>query len=220
MDIPAVLFRWPDEQRDNIRQTSVYGLFSQVYPILLATIVSIASVGRTKLSLFEAHFAVAVSASPISAYVVYQAFYDACQHPRLFLHLSKDTAVGFARWLALILPFIWLAVNTIVSFSPTAFKNSHLCNGMTVPRWFEFQIVSNFVGVLDVMGRRDLWNDLRSRGGLGAVSVSALWASGVYFVRHLNDILNLFNARRLRDRNRRFYTRWPRSVHKAVGALW
>jgi hypothetical protein len=197
----------------------VYGLFSQVYPILLATL---ASVHRTKLSLFDAHFAVAVSASPISVYLAYKALYDAYRHPDHFRHLMKDTAKTVAHWLALILPFLWLIVNVIVSFSPTAFTNSHLCQGMTVQRWFEFQIASNFVGVLDVMGMRDLWNDLSDRGGLGALSIAVLWAVGVYFARHHGDIWNLFHERRLEDRDcdRSFYIRWPRNVQKTVKASW
>ena len=58
---PAILVSWPENVGDTM--TSVYGLFSQVFTILLATT---ASIGREKLTLFEAHFAIAVTASPIS----------------------------------------------------------------------------------------------------------------------------------------------------------
>jgi hypothetical protein len=217
MDTPAMLFMWsatPDDP--DIFRASVYGLYSQVYPILMATI---ASIHRRNLSLYEAHFAIAVSASPITVYLAYRACYDVFRQPSLFRPALKDTRNPVARWLALILPFFWLIVNAIVSFSPTAFKNSDLCKGMTVQRWLEFQIVSNFVGVLDVMGRRDLWSDLRGRGGLGAISVGALWAWGVYFIRHLPDIWKLFVIDE--DNNgRKFYVRWASNVHKAVRASW
>ena len=88
--------------------------------------------------------------------------------------------------------------------------------------WFEFQITSNFVGVLDVMGERDLWDDLRGRGGLGTLSVSILWAAGVYLVRHRGDIWNLFHRKLSEDRNRNraFYIRWPRHLQRMVKASW
>lgn len=186
-----VLFRWSKSSDDY--QISVYGLFSQVYPVLLATV---ASIGRSKLSIFEAHFAVAVSASPVTVYLAYMAFPELDGKRSLFRDLTKDTKNGVARWLAMILPILWLSLNLVISFHPTAFRNSYLCKGMSFGRWFEFQLVSNFIGVLDVMGRRDLWNDLQGRGGLGAVSVGALWVSGVYLVRHREDIWEVFKERR------------------------
>lgn len=208
---------WSTEP-DNTR-TSVYGLFSQVYPILLATIASIYRTS-TKLTLFEAHFSVAVSASPISVYLACNALYDLYRHRGRFRHLMTHTANTAAHWLALLLPFLWLTVNIIVSFSETAFQNSRLCKGMTVGRWLEFQIVSNFVGVLDVMGGRDLWDDLHDRGGLGAVSVCALWAWGVYLVRHHTEIWYLYHERRQDDHGCAFYARWPRNIQKFVKASW
>jgi hypothetical protein len=212
-----MLFLWSAEPDDpDTSRAAVYGLYSQVYPILLATI---ASFHRRNLSLYEAHFAIAVSASPITVYLAYKAFYDLFRQPNRFRPALTDTRNPVARWLALVLPFIWFIVNAIVSFSPTALKNSHLCKGMTIQRWLEFQIVSNFVGVLDVMGRRDLWHDLRGRGGLGALSVGILWAWGVYLARHLPDICKLFVSD---DHNseRKFYVRWASNAHKAVRASW
>lgn len=211
----AILKRWSKPEDD--LQNSEYGLYSQVYPILLATI---ASVNRQKLSLFEAHFAVAVSASPVSVYLACMALYELYQDRRRFFDVTKHTGHVCALWLGAILPLVWLALNVIVSFSPTAFTNSDLCQGMTIEKWLEFQIVSNFVGVLDVMGRRDLWNDLSSRGGLGAISVGTLWVWGVYFVRHRQRIWVKFKKAQELHKHYWFFFRWPLHVLKFGKVSW
>jgi hypothetical protein len=196
---------------------SVYGLFSQVYPILLATV---ASIGGSMLSLFEAHFAVAVSASPISVYLAWKAVHDTCRTPDLLFHPVRYTRNTVALYLGLLLPLLWLTLNLMVSFHSMAFTNSYLCQGMTVGRWFEFQIVSNFVGVLDVMGRRDLWSDLRGRGGLGAVSVGALWVWGVYFVHHRSDIWETAMDVRNNYTHLPFLHRWLLRIWRMAKAPW
>lgn len=196
---------------------SVYGLFSQVYPILLATT---ASIGRNNLTLFESHFAVAVSASPVSVYLAWMAFHDAFHTPAMLRHVMKNTKNAVALWLGLLLPCLWLTLNLVVSFRSNAFTNSYLCKGMNIPRWFEFQLVSNFVGVLDVMGRRDLWSDLHGRGGLGAVSVVALWVWGIYFVHHRDDIVEaLRKASKMYDGLPR-WRRWPLRLWEIIKAPW
>jgi hypothetical protein len=211
----AILILWPDNV-DTIT-TSVYGLFSQVFPILLATA---ASVGHGKLTLYEAQFSIAVTASPISIYVVYRAIYDAYKHPNFLRNISKDTKATFAHLLSLILPIFWLSLNLVISFSSSAFINSSLCRGMTLQYWLAFQVASNFLGALDVMGGRDVSTDWRSRRGLGIVSVFTMWLYGVYFVRHRNDIWDLFNMRRSLYKHRPFYFRWPCHVQKAVKSSW
>jgi hypothetical protein len=111
---------------------------------MLATVVSINS---HNLSLFDAHFAVAVTASPVSIYVVFSAFRHLFYRPStLFKKLTKGKTL--IRWLGVALPFLWFAINLVISFSPRAFKNSpDYCQKMTFMGWFEFQILSNFVGM-------------------------------------------------------------------------
>ena len=162
-------------------------LLSQVYPILIATASSIGSGELSELSLFDAHYAVAVTASPITIYLVYSSFRDVFRRPNiLFQKLMSSKAV--VRYLGLILPLLWLFVNLMTSFYTKAFRDSALCQGMTLSLWIEFQIASNFMGLLDVMGRRDLINDIEERGGLGMVSPLGLRIYGVYLVRHRYDI--------------------------------
>jgi len=116
-------------------------LLSQVYPILIATA---SSIGSGNLS-FDAHYAIAVTASPITVYLVYSSFRDVFLHPNiLFQKLTSSKAV--VRYLGLLLPFLWLFVNLMTSFYTKAFSDSELCRGMRLSLWIEFQIASNFVG--------------------------------------------------------------------------
>jgi hypothetical protein len=211
----AILILWPENAEDTM--TSVYGHFCQVFPILLATA---ASIGRGKLTLYEAHFSIAVTASPISIYLVYRAIYEAYKHPNFLHNISEDTKTTFAHLLSLILPILWLSLNIVISFSPSAFINSSLCKRMTLQYWLAFQVASNFLGALDVMGGRDVSIDWRSRKGLGIVSVFTMWVWGVYLVRHSRDIWDMFNKRRSLYKHRPFYFRWPCHVQKAMKCSW
>ena len=204
----AILLRWSKHDL----KTSIFMLLSQVYPILIATASSIGSGELSELSLFDAHYAIAVTASPITVYLVYSSFRDVFRRPNtLFQKLTSSKAV--VRYLGLILPLLWLFVNLMTSFYTKAFRDSALCQGMTLSLWIEFQIASNFMGLLDVMGRRDLINDIQERGGLGLVSLLGLWIYGVYVVRHRYDIFYEYQnwrheLRRLPTWKRTFLTVW------------
>jgi hypothetical protein len=192
-------------------------LLFQVYPIMLATA---ASINTDNLSLFDAHFAVAVTASPVSVYLAYSAARDVFNRPNtLFQKLTSGKTL--IRCLGLALPVLWLAVNLTISFSPRAFRNSpENCQKMTVIGWFEFQAVSSFIGVLDVMGRRDLWNDLEGRGGLGAISLTLMWIWAVYLVRHRYDILNEIRLRQERQATHKLFRSNLFAVWSVVSASW
>jgi len=186
-------------------------LLSQVYPNLIATAFS-AFLSRGNLSLFDAHFALAVAASPVTFYICFSAYLDAFRfQSTLFNRITSSKRT--IRFLYLLLPWLWIGLHLYTSFSTTAFRNSDLCHGMTFTLWLEFQVVSNFVGVLDVMGMRDLWNDIEGRGGLGAVSLAAMWVWGIYLTRHRDDIYCEFVAQCLRDKpDSPVYKRWPRKI--------
>jgi len=179
-----------------------------------------ASINTNNLSLFDAHFAVAVTASPVSVYLAYSAARDVFNRPNmLFRKLTSGKTL--IRCLGLTLPVLWFAINLTISFSPRAFRNSpQYCQKMTFIGWFEFQAVSNFIGVLDVMGRRDLWNDLEGRGGLGAISLALMWIWGVYLVRHRYDILNEIRLRQERQVTHNFFCRKLFAVWSMVSASW
>ena len=141
----AILLRWSNHDL----KTSIFMLLSQVYPILIATA---SSIGSGDLALFDAHYAIAVTASPITVYLVYSSFRDVFRRPNiLFQKLMSSKAV--VRYLGLILPLLWLFVNLMTSFYTKAFSDSALCRGMTLSLWIQFQMVSSFMGFLDVLGK-------------------------------------------------------------------
>ncbi|KAF8166707.1 hypothetical protein BJ912DRAFT_1002156 [Pholiota molesta] len=177
-----ILLRWGS---DSDVQTTILMLLTQVYPIILATATSI---NTTNLSLFDAHFAITATASPVSIYLVYSSFRDLIGCPnRLFAKLSNGKKI--IRFLGLTLPIIWVSLNILISFSPRAFKNSpQNCQKMSFLAWIQYQTMSNFVGILDIMGQRDLWTDLQGRGGLGTLSLVTMWIWAIYVVYHRYDI--------------------------------
>lgn len=197
-------------------QTSVVMLLSQVYPNLLATA---ASIGKKNLTLFDAHLALAIAASPVTFYISISAFRDLLGYPNtLFSRIS--TAKHIIRLLGIFFPILWISLHATTSFSTKAFANSHLCEGMTVSQWIEFQAVSNFIGVLDVMGVRDLWSDLEGRGGLGATSLILAWIWAVYFVRHRGEIFENFQARKEEQLLYPIYIRWLRLIWQIPLSCW
>jgi len=214
-----ILLQWSQEPEDV--NTTVVMLLTQVYPIMIATA---ASINTDNLTLFDAHFAVAVTASPVSVYLAYSSFRDSIGRPNtLFRHLGPGPGKKIIRFLGLALPVLWLVVNLLITFLPHGFKDSHrYCKGVTFAYWFEFQAVSNFVGVLDIMGMRDMWNDLQGRGGLGALSLTAMWVWAVYLVRHRYEIWSSICFRRTqqRDGNHKFVTRIWLSVYNIPAASW
>jgi hypothetical protein len=151
------------------------------------------SINSTNLSLFDAHFTVAVTASPMSVFIACNCLLElGGMKTRLFRKMSSGSPEKKAVivWLGLTLPLLWLSVSVVASFSATAFRNSsHYCQKASFPLYLEFLIASSMTGVLDVMGRRDLINDLVNRKGLGLASLLGLWIWGIYLVRHREEIV-------------------------------
>jgi len=125
------------------------------------------------------------------------------------------------RMLGIALPFLWLAINAMTSFHPKAFSNSSKhCQHASFALWFEYQILSNFVGILDVMGRRDLWNDFEHRGGLGLLALLGLWIWGMYLVRHKDDILAEYAWRSEVNSNLFLVKRWYFRAWDVFSSPW
>ncbi|KAF9480186.1 hypothetical protein BDN70DRAFT_894366 [Pholiota conissans] len=186
----TILLRWGDNADV---QTTIIMLLTQVYPVILATATSI---NTRNLSLFDAHFAIVATASPVSIYLVYSSFRDFIGLPSsLFNKLTHGKKV--IRLLGLTLPIIWTTINILISFSPRAFRNSpQNCQKISFVEWIQYQTLSNFVGILDIMGQRDLWNDLNGRGGLGTLALITMWIWAIYMVYHRYDIVDEMRFRR------------------------
>jgi hypothetical protein len=154
---------------------SIFLLYSQTIPLLLATLLSINS---TNLSLYDAHFSVAVASSPMSVYVVFRVwrslFYSKNRDGDAKRQASQADAPSeeagsvpppqdcrnrsdgspetkaVILCLGLTLPLLWLSVSVVTSFSPTAFRNSSDYCGqrVTFPLYLEFLFASSMTGVL------------------------------------------------------------------------
>ncbi|KAF9460971.1 hypothetical protein BDZ94DRAFT_864325 [Collybia nuda] len=70
------------------------------------------------------------------------------------------------------------------------------------------------------MGRRDIWNDIIVRKGLGLVSLVTLWLWGILFMHHLDDIV--FTLKQRRNKTTDLYPpiRWPYDVWMFIGISW
>jgi hypothetical protein len=143
------------------------------------------------MSLFDAHFSAAVVASPMSIFVSVSSvlYLFRPNGTSLFKKIPSHKARILVLIMGLMLPLLWLSVSLVTSFSTTAFRNSRFCRGMSFLRWCEFVLVSSLTGVLDVLGRRDVWDDLSKRWGLGLISLVGMWIWAVYLVRHREEIV-------------------------------
>ena len=131
--------------------SSVFLLYSQTIPILLATLSSIHSPSQN-LSLWDAHTAVATSLSPMTVYVAACCILHRCGvETSLFRKISSPGEV-IILWLGLAIVPLWLSVSLVTSFSSTAFRNSNLCANMTIPRYLGFMVLSSMSGALDILG--------------------------------------------------------------------
>jgi len=142
------------------------------------------------LSLFDAHYSVAICASPLSAYVVFSSLLHCCG-VKTFL-FEKKILVANHQWIVaffgVLLLLLWSVTSGVTSLSSTAYRNSNHCRHTTFNRWLEFIAVST-MNVFDVMGRRDLIDDLINRQGLGLVSLFCLYTWCIFIVRRREEII-------------------------------
>jgi len=220
-------------------------LLSQVYPNLVAIAIS-ATFSKGSLTLFDVHYALAITASPSTLYIVCVAYLrlfhllwsqdrewkrkvfrdslnmatepgrmvepghnsepedpppqinqqeisSRSHNHRRKIKLSTSTLISLG--LSLVLPWLWIALQVVASFSTTAFSNSQLCDGMPLSRWFEFQLLSSFLGFLDLMSMRNFWGSTPIQGGLGFLGLLMLVISQLCLVLQRHQIYKRFHAK-------------------------
>ncbi len=194
---------------DSEVSASVLLLYSQTIPILLATLASIKS---TNLTLLDAHFALSVAASPMSVYLAITAILRLLfkEDTSLYAKIRSSEAKKIILAFGLLSPALWLSISVVLSFASTAFRNSSLCAHMGFDLYVKFLIASSMFGFLDVMGQRDLHDDFPKRKGLGLICLLTFWISGIYIVRHLEDIAEHLQSR-VEPQYTRFVSRTPRA---------
>jgi len=104
----------------------------QSYLILLSTFLSI---GRQQLSLFDANYAITITSSPLTIYLVAASIYEFFG-PKTDFYKRIRSHRRTIRAFAALLPFLWLALSMTLRLSDRAFKDSHLCRGSGFKDWF------------------------------------------------------------------------------------
>ena len=109
----------------------VWATLVQIHPILWSTLWSI---NRQELSLFDAEFALIVTSSPLTLYLVAASCFSLFGtktglYKRINSHRIITSAIG-----ALVFP-LWVALSLVLTLSDHAFKDSYLCKGSTFTDW-------------------------------------------------------------------------------------
>ena len=94
----------------------------QIYPILLSTLLSIK---RQTLSLYDANFALTLTSSPLTVYLVFASIRDLCVfETNLYKRIKSHRHI--LRTIGALVPLLWLGLSIILRFSTRAFVNSEL----------------------------------------------------------------------------------------------
>ena len=110
----------------------VQSLLVQFYPILLSTLLSI---GRQQLSRFEAFFALLLSSSLLTIYLVVASICDLFGiHTGLYKRIKSHRLI--IRTFGASFLLIWTGLSTAVVMSTSAFEGE-LCGGGTFVHWFQ-----------------------------------------------------------------------------------
>ena len=105
--------------------TGVISMIAQLYSILLSTLFS---VNRQQLSLFDANYALMVTSSPFTMYLVFSSICDLFGFETgLFKRVETHRRV-ISFFGALLLP-VWVGLRLTLSLSTTAFQDSKICGG-------------------------------------------------------------------------------------------
>ena len=124
---PGILVTWSPKDVDEGIQASL----TQIYPILLSTLVSIK---RQSLTLFDATFALLLTSSPLTVYLVVASICDLCGfETNLYKRIKSYRRT--IRFFGAMIPFLWLGLSLTLTFSDKAFKNSGLCRGSSFTDW-------------------------------------------------------------------------------------
>ena len=124
---PGILITWSPAEIDVAVQASLI----QFYPILLATLLSI---HRQQLSLYDANFALLLTSSPLTVYLVAASACEFCGiETDLYKRIKSNRRA--IRVFAILIPFLWLGLSVVLRLSDRAFKDSGLCHGSTFKDW-------------------------------------------------------------------------------------
>ena len=111
----------------------VQALLIQIYPILLSTLLSI---NRQQLTTSDASFALLLSSSPLTVYLVAASIGDLCGiHTGLYKRIKSYRLI--TRALGALVLLLWTGLSMTSIVSTTAFKDSH-CYTYTFTDWLMY----------------------------------------------------------------------------------
>lgn len=109
----------------------IRAILLQIYPILLSTL---SSIGSNQLSLFDANFALILTSSPLTVYIVVTS---TCEwfgmKTRLYEGIKSNRFV--VRILGTSVLFLWFGLSATLKLSIHAFRDSEACQGKTLWDW-------------------------------------------------------------------------------------
>ena len=118
---------WSPEDVD----VGIQATLIQIYPILLSTLVSIK---RRSLSLYDATFALLLTSSPLTVYLVVASFCDIFGfETHLYKRIKSHRRI--LRVFGAMVPLLWLGLSLTLTFSDKAFIHSELCRGSSFTDW-------------------------------------------------------------------------------------
>ena len=140
---PGILVTWSPEDVDvGIRATLI-----QIYPILLSTLLSI---NRQTLSLFDATYALLLTSSPLTGYLIITSFCDLLGfETNLFKRIKSGRRA--IRILGALIPFLWIGLSMSLRLSDQAFVGSEYCRSSSFKEWLS-DLYHSFLTPFETVG--------------------------------------------------------------------
>jgi ribose/xylose/arabinose/galactoside ABC-type transport system permease subunit len=134
----GIIVTWSPEDVD----VGIQSLLVQIYSILLSTLLSI---NRQQLSLLDAGFALTLSSSPLTIYLVFTSICNLFGiHTGLYKRIKTYPLI--IRTLGALVPLLWTALSMVSGLSPSAFKDSS-CAILTFGYWLHNTLIALFASL-------------------------------------------------------------------------
>jgi hypothetical protein len=126
---PGILVTWSPGHIDEGIQASLI----QIYPILLSTLLS--AIYGHDLTLYDASFALLLTSSPLTVYLVTASICDLFFETNLYKRIKYHPRA--LRILGALVSLLWLGLSMTITLSDHAFENSQSCSRSTFRTWWK-----------------------------------------------------------------------------------